>query len=291
MKRKMGKAMKALSLLLILSGIAYALYVFSVYHKGQREYADLASKVTTRIIDNADDFPLKQNPGEKETGLTEDKDKESAPEMKADENADTDSKPSLPADSPERIKVDFDLLKKENSDVCAWIDIPAVSISYPVMKAKDNDYYLHRDINGNYLFAGSIFIDSACSSSFRDYNTIIYGHNMRDKSMFGNLQEFWDGNTLETCPYFWIYTPSGDFLYKIFSACIVPAASDVYRVRFASAADLSKYLREMKDLSEISIDTCVGESDRVVTLSTCSSDSSLRRAVLAEKVGEAALDG
>ena len=84
-----------------------------------------------------------------------------------------------------------------------------------------------------YLFAGSIFMDAYNNASFYNYNTIIYGHNMRDGSMFARLKEFSNEATLRQCPYFWILTPDADYLYKICSIHQASSGSDTFTVRFA----------------------------------------------------------
>ncbi|MCC8102296.1 MAG: class B sortase [Clostridiales bacterium] len=96
----------------------------------------------------------------------------------------------------------WDALSASYDDCVAWIQIPAVEISYPVMQAEDNDYYLHRSPDGNYIYAGSIFMDYQNDSYLEDYNTVIYGHNMRDGSMFAKLKQFRDSEVLVFCPYF-----------------------------------------------------------------------------------------
>lgn len=93
------------------------------------------------------------------------------------------------------LQVDFESLQSINPEVIAWIQIPALDISYPVAKGTDNAYYLHHMINGETNKSGSIFMDYHNQEDFTDRNTIIYGHNMRDGSMFGpwkniRIQEF-----------------------------------------------------------------------------------------------------
>ena len=139
------------------------------------------------------------------------KDEEENEEIMADKTVWKPLITPLPEDAPPRIRVDWQELAEINDDLEAWILIPAVEISYPVLQGDDNEYYLHRGINQEYLFAGSIFMDAYNNPSFYNYNTIIYGHNMRDGSMFAKLKEFSDEDTLRQCPYFWILTPDADY--------------------------------------------------------------------------------
>ena len=91
-------------------------------------------------------------------------------------------------DRPVPPAVDWESLKAINSDIIAWLQIEGTEISYPVVKGTDNDYYLHHTFEKNYNSAGSIFVEYTNSSDFQDCNTIIYGHNMRNGSMFGLLR-------------------------------------------------------------------------------------------------------
>ena len=94
--------------------------------------------------------------------------------------------------SAKEFKIDFDKLNEINSDIIGWIIIGNTNISYPVLKANDNDYYLHRNYSKEYSQAGSIFLDEAFNKI--ESGTIIYGHNMTDGSMFHDLSNIYDGS-------------------------------------------------------------------------------------------------
>ena len=86
-------------------------------------------------------------------------------------------------------EVDFEELQKMNSDVIGWIEVEAIpEISYPIVRGEDNDYYLHRTFKKANNSAGSIFVDYRNGQYFGDCNTIVYGHNMKNGSMFGKLK-------------------------------------------------------------------------------------------------------
>ena len=138
----------------------------------------------------------------------------------------------LPPDAPKKLSIDWEALLQRNGDVIGWIFIPAVSISYPVVQGDDNGYYLHRGIDREYLYAGCIFLDSMCDRTWLDYNSVVYGHNMRDGSMFAALKDLLAPETVRKCPYFWIFTPNGDFLFRIVSVHTAAPGSDTYTVRF-----------------------------------------------------------
>lgn len=171
------------------------------------------------------------------------------------------------------IKVDFPVLKEKNSSVIAWIYIEALDISYPVMQASDNDYFLHRTVEGNYNFAGSIFMDCENKSDFSDGNTIIYGHNMSDGSMFGRLKEFNLNQAYLISPYIWIITEQGSYRYEVFSTQVVNVASDCYTL-FEETDDIFLTFMERMRMNS-NIETEIRDfqkTDRVVTLSTCAGD-------------------
>ena len=91
-------------------------------------------------------------------------------------------------ESEECFEIDWEYLHSINPDVVAWIRFPNMDISYPIVQGDSNNEYLHTTVEGTYAYAGSIFMDSACSLAFTDDNTVIYGHNMRNLSMFGRLK-------------------------------------------------------------------------------------------------------
>ena len=132
------------------------------------------------------------------------------------------------------LQIDFAGLQAVNPDVIAWIDIPGLSVSYPVVQRNDNAYYLHHLITGEYNSSGSIFADCHNQPDFTDQNTIIYGHNMKNGSMFGTLSHYQDQALWEENPYFYLYVPG--------------------KIRSYAGYDTGVE---------------VAETDRVVTLSTC----------------------
>ena len=109
--------------------------------------------------------------------------------------------------SAEDFTVDFEALKKINSDIVAWIRIPGV-LDYPVVQGTDNSYYLHHTFRKEYNIAGSIFLDARNTADFSDGKNIIYGHNMRDGSMFHVLRKFQDLDFYQANREIWLYPVS-----------------------------------------------------------------------------------
>ncbi len=173
--------------------------------------------------------------------------------------------------------IDFASLKAVNEDVVGWLYVEALDINYPIMQGEDNDYYLHRTTEETYNFAGSIFLDYANKGDFSDCNSIVYGHNMKDGSMFGRLKQFREKDVYGKSMYFWVCTPEKNYKYQIFSAYETAVGSDTYLLFDKPGTEFLEYMTDMKKLSEIP----VGEyefqkSDHVVTLSTCTGNSSTR---------------
>ena len=176
--------------------------------------------------------------------------------------------------------MDWDALKKINKDVVGWLYIGALDISYPIAHGTDNEFYLHHTIEGTYNFAGSIFEDFANSPKFTDPNTILYGHNMKDRSMFGNLKFLTEDNKVQQDPYFWVLTPEHNYRYRIFNVCVTAVDSDIYTLY--SRAD-KKFVKQAEKWQTYSLAGLEAQSfskdSRIVTLSTCTSSESQRYVV------------
>jgi len=192
------------------------------------------------------------------------------------------------------IEVDFDKLKSVNEDVVGWIYVDALpDISYPIVKGKDNQTYLHQTYEKNYNFAGTIFVDYENSGDFSDCNTLVYGHNMKNGSMFGHLKKFREDDKLyKQDKYFWILTPERNYRYEIITAYTTGVNSDTYTLFKGPGEEFEKYLETIKGYSEIQTDdTDLTIKDRIVTLSTCIGNESTRFVVQGKRVDAEDADG
>lgn len=192
------------------------------------------------------------------------------------------------------IEVDFDKLKSVNEDVVGWIYVDALpDISYPIVKGKDNQTYLHQTYEKNYNFAGTIFVDYENSGDFSDCNTLVYGHNMKNGSMFGHLKKFREDDKLyKQDKYFWILTPERNYRYEIITAYTTDVNSDTYTLFKGPGEEFEKYLETIKGYSEIQTDdTDLTIKDRIVTLSTCTGNESTRFVVQGKRVDAEDADG
>ncbi len=183
------------------------------------------------------------------------------------------------------VSIDFDALKQINPDVIGWIrfdDTDAVNVDYPILHGETNDDYIHTDLYGTYHYAGSIFLESANSANLTDIYNIIYGHNMRNGSMFGTLRRYRDRDDFyEENPYFTIYTPHGAYRYAIFGYANVSDSSDIYRVGFmTNNSEYQELINSMLSLSMRDTGIVPSATQQTVTLSTCTSAGDTYRFVV-----------
>lgn len=192
-------------------------------------------------------------------------------------------------DSGQKINVDLQKLIDINDDVCGWIYMEDTVVSYPILQGPSNDFYLFRDYEKNYLVAGSIFLESTSARDFSDSHTIVYGHNMRNGSMFGSLDKFMDGQYRDEHPYIHILTADGQWhRYEIFSSYIADIDDGTFTIFNDNQQEYDKYLALCAQKNLYSNTTPPADGERILTLSTCTEDSDdYKRYVLQAKyIGE-----
>lgn len=246
----------------------YTLYGFyKEYKKSSDEYDNLENSYAadqeqeSENIDNLeDDDALQSISGQEVRTVFEDGEEKTLPVLK----------------NP----IDFTQLLSVNSDIVGWLRIRALDISYPVVQGKDNDYYLHRTFEKTDNFAGCLFVNSYNMGDFTDQNTIIYGHNMKNGSMFGKLKNFNDPEVFKKSRYFWIFTPDFIYQYRIFSASVVDKTGLTYQISFTDD-EFDQFVSRAYSNSVVdNQDVTVTKEDRIVTLSTCTGDDSTRFVVM-----------
>ena len=178
-----------------------------------------------------------------------------------------------PAESAPRerspVSVNFDDLRNISSDVIGWLCLPNTAINYPVVQGRDNAYYLERFIDGTPAAGGSLFADFQCPSDFSGKNTIIYGHNMKDGSMFALIDDYADESFYRAHPVMYLNTPAQNYRIDFFSGFTADPESFVYRSSFSGDEDFADFLRSLLACSEIDCGLEPGAEERIVTLSTC----------------------
>ena len=181
--------------------------------------------------------------------------------------------------------VNFESLKEINADAEGWIYFPDMDISYPIVYGRDNAYYLTHMIDGSSNKAGTLFTDQNNSRDFLDTNTIIYGHNMKNGSMFGKLKRLCENEKYKDSKYLWICTPEGKYRYEIFSMQYAQVDSETYTLYSEHDDAFGGYLERMAEKSQVDMNTQdLIKDDYVVTLSTCTSDDNVRFVVQARWV-------
>lgn len=183
------------------------------------------------------------------------------------------------------LTVDFDLLQEEYEDIVAWIYCEDTQINYPVMQSEDNSYYLDKMPSGQSNAAGSIFMDCRNNADFSDYNTILYGHNMKNGSMFGTLDEFKSQDYYNEHPVMYLLTPTKDYRVDLISGFITAADSNVYSF-VVSDGQKKLFLETAKGKSLFSSSVTATEDACFLTLSTCSYEYDNARFVLIGKLVE-----
>ena len=173
-------------------------------------------------------------------------------QTEAPEDDTTETEPAGEEPSVVLPVVDFEALRETGLDIIGWLSLPDTVINYPVTQADDNEYYLHHLYDGTYNKVGCLFADYENKADFSDRNTIIYGHNMRDGSMFAALNEYDEQSYFDTHKQMYLVTPEGGYLCEIFAAFVAkPSESG---------------------------------SDKVLTLSTCTPGGASRFIVMAKLV-------
>lgn len=179
------------------------------------------------------------------------------------------------------LHINYDELLAVNEDFAAVIHIPVLDIRYPMVASKDNEDYLHVTFEKQKNFAGCIFLDCNAAKDFSDWNTFVFGHNMKNGSMFGHLKDFLKDETLcDKYPYIWVYTPEKALKYRIFSYYTAYYTSDSYEGFYGSegyddyiSRIRSRSVYQPKDLSEVDF----GKRPQLISLSTCSGNQHVER--------------
>ncbi|WP_270893553.1 class B sortase [Listeria welshimeri] len=163
-------------------------------------------------------------------------------------------------------------LQKLNKDMAGWLTIADTEIDYPILQSTDNDYYLHHNYKNEKARAGSIFKDYRNTNEFLDKNTIIYGHNMKDGSMFADLRKYLDKDFFKAHPTFSYESGLANYKVEIFS--VYETTTDFYYIEtdFPGKQDFDDYLEKVQQQSIYKSNVKVSSKDRIITLSTCDTE-------------------
>lgn len=198
------------------------------------------------------------------------------------ENTEAAEASAAPETSP--ITVDFESLLAKNEDVVGWIFCENTVINYPITQGEDNDEYLHHLLDGTYNSSGTLFVDCECAPEFAGANTIVYGHNMKNGSMFYSLLNYREQSYYDAHPVLYLNTPTQNYKIEVFSGYICNYDSDTYTLSFPSEEDYVNFVNKMKSQSDFNCDVEVTGNDRIITLSTCTYEYDNARYVVQGKL-------
>lgn len=253
MRKNIYRIILAISLILIVVAAVNIVILSREYQAGINEYKALEQYV--EVVDN-------MKPTQKE---------------ETEEDAEEVVKESV---IPVSLQIDYTQLKTINEDFVGWIYYEPLELSYPIVRGNDNEYYTHYTFENESNSSGAIFMDFLNRPNFEDFNTIIYGHNMRNGTMFGSLKKLLNDNSIiEKNPYFYIFTEDRAFMYEIASVYITNSESATYDL-IETEEDQSNYIEYIKGVSTWSWDKEIVPQDKIVTLSTCHGLHSTNRTVV-----------
>lgn len=181
--------------------------------------------------------------------------------------------------------LDWDKLHEENSDIYAWIYVPDTTVDYPVLQhPTDNSYYLNHNVDGTKGYPGCIYTENFNSKDFSDIHTVLYGHNLKDKSMFSTLHNFENEELFNEDHYIFIYTEDSVFVYQIFAVYEFSAIHLLDNYDYTNEYVYEDYLKKIYQTTDrvanVRPDIQVTAADKIVTLSTCTEDHDSERRFL-----------
>lgn len=205
------------------------------------------------------------------------------------ENGNAEAPEETGASSISLPTVDFESLLAQGPDVKAWLELPGTVIQYPVAQGEDNSYYLKHLYDGTANKVGCLFIDYENAEDFSDNNTIIYGHNMRDGSMFSTLVEYKAQAYYDEHPEMYLVTPEGGYVVEVFSAFVASpeesgSETSPWALEWKDSGAYTTWLSAMQERSVIETGVSVTSSDKVLTLSTCTNGGADRFIVMGRLV-------
>lgn len=183
---------------------------------------------------------------------------------------DTEAIPAETIKKPLVILERFKPLLEQNDDVVGWITMPNTKIDYPVAQSNDNDYYLHRNLDKKKYEPGTVFMDFRNDTLFEDRYSVLYGHNMKDGSMFATLkyykkEDFYNKNRI-----FAYSTLYGETKWEIFAAYVSPPTLDLITTDFKDDQAFLDYIASRQKESKYPADIEILATDKILTLITCS---------------------
>ena len=214
---------------------------------------------------------------DKKEAAAAEKAKKADPEATQEQYEKLKEQVAVDADDPMFRKIDFAAAQAANPDVYAWIWIPGTNIDYPILQSESEDdaYYLNHTIEKKEGLPGTIYTEKYNAKDFTSPVTVVYGHNMKNGSMFADLHKFEDKAFFDANPYVYIYLPDRTIKYRIFAATPFDDRYILGNYVFTSQDDFEKYLDELRSNinGNVNMDVNVAQTTGIITLSTCIADS------------------
>lgn len=250
------------------------------YWQGELDYAEAAELAAAPELPALSELSptLEQTPAPTDPGVTVSKpDFADAPlplpsktvETQEQEQETTEPNPWVDPYAEALCHMDFAALREVNEDVLGWIFIPGASISYPLVQGDDNEYYLDHTWRRRRNSVGAIFMEYQNTPDLSDFNTIIFGHRVSNRAMFGLLGQYSSWDFWAARPYLYLSVDSGSYRYTIFAAYEVPVDGLTYRLSFMSDEEKQAFIDYCLSSSVLDTGVIPTVHDRVVTLSTC----------------------
>lgn len=190
------------------------------------------------------------------------------------------------SEDKEEYTIDFNKLKEQNKETVAWIKVNNTNIEYPVVKTKNNEFYLNHSFDKSENLGGWIFADYKNKFNGTDKNIVIYGHNMKDNSMFGTMQKIlnpeWYNNEENTNII--LKTEGKNYIYKVFSIYRIENEDYYIKTEFNNDSEFEQFLNTLKARSIRNFNMDMLESDSILTLSTCDNNNKYRVVLHAKKI-------
>ncbi|MBU5474510.1 class B sortase [Roseburia sp. MSJ-14] len=236
-KKKKSKIILAILIVVLVVSVSFIVVYFVKQNNAKNEYKDLQSKAKVKET-------TKETPDESQE------------------------------DGEYKSPIDFEELWKTNEEIYAWIQIPGTDIDYPIAQRADDDaYYLNHTIEGTEGLPGSIYTEAINSKDFSDFNTVIYGHNMKNGTMFAGLHKYEDKEFLKENPYVYIYLPDKTLKYQIFAAVVFDDRHVMHSFDYSTPEGRQQFLDEIKGVrtmeSGYDENVTVGTDSNIITLATC----------------------
>ena len=269
MKTPMGRrVLTAVLTLVLLGSLAGMGYRQLQYREGEKVYQEAEELVQLPDLETIETVPVEEKPVEQQPAASE--------STAAEEPAPVYIDPYAQA----LADMDFVALREQNTDVLGWIVIPNTKVSYPLVQGEDNDYYLNHTWRKTRSVVGAIFMEQQSSADLTDFNTIIYGHRMNNRSMFGRLLDYKKQSYWQDHPRFYITDDSGTHTYEIFAAYEPAVGSTPYCIRFSNDTEKQTFINYGLEHSVIETGVVPEVTDRIVTLSTCTGNGHATRWVV-----------